>query len=139
MVLENRFNVLVWVNLNIVYLLVCRLTNYTGWMLYYILHLEGSCKLIFSVSRMFWCFRYPQCLYFLELLQYEHFRRELMNQQCAKFIEDQQLLHWQHYQRRRMKLLQEQSEKTASATAVDTAANAATPTTATIQTQPSMK
>ncbi|CAD5123926.1 DgyrCDS12234 [Dimorphilus gyrociliatus] len=35
---------------------------------------------------------YPQCLYFLELLQYESFRKELGNSQCAKFIEDQQLL-----------------------------------------------
>lgn len=50
--------------------------------------------------------KYPMCLYFLELLQYEHFRREISNAQCAKFIEDQQLLHWQHYTRKRMRLLQ---------------------------------
>ena len=73
------------------------------------------------------------------MLQYEHFRRELMNQQCAKFIEDRQLLHWQHYQRRRMKLLQEQCEKTASVTAADTAASTTAPATATIQPQPNMK
>jgi mediator of RNA polymerase II transcription subunit 31 len=47
-------------------------------------------------------------LFFLELLQYEHFRKELVNSQCAKFIDDQQLLHWQHYQRKRMTLLQEE-------------------------------
>lgn len=49
--------------------------------------------------------KYPQTLHFLELLQYEQFRRELANQQCAKFIDDQQLLHWQHYQRKRTQLL----------------------------------
>ncbi|XP_013403195.1 mediator of RNA polymerase II transcription subunit 31-A isoform X2 [Lingula anatina] len=55
--------------------------------------------------------KYPQCLHFLELLQYEHFRKELVNAQCAKFIDDQQLLHWQHYQRKRIKLLQAQADK----------------------------
>ena len=55
-------------------------------------------------------FRYPQALHFLELLQYEHFRKELVNSQCAKFIDDQQLLHWQHYQRKRMQLLTAQTE-----------------------------
>lgn len=46
------------------------------------------------------------CLHFLDLLQYEHFRKEISNSQCAKFIEDQQLLHWQHYIRKRTRLLQ---------------------------------
>lgn len=46
------------------------------------------------------------CLHFLDLLQYEHFRKEITNGQCAKFIEDQQLLHWQHYIRKRTRLLQ---------------------------------
>lgn len=46
------------------------------------------------------------CLYFLDLLQYEHFRKEISNSQCAKFIEDQQLLHWQYYIRKRTRLLQ---------------------------------
>ncbi|KAJ8311995.1 hypothetical protein KUTeg_009368 [Tegillarca granosa] len=55
--------------------------------------------------------KYPQSLHFLELLQYEHFRKELVNSQCAKFIDDQQLLHWQHYQRKRMTLLQDEMEK----------------------------
>lgn len=49
-------------------------------------------------------FRYPQCLHFLELLQYEHFQRELVNPACAKFIDEQQILHWQYYSRRRMRL-----------------------------------
>lgn len=51
-------------------------------------------------------FRYPMCLYFLDLLQHEHFRREIVNAQCAKFIDDQILLLWQHYTRRRTKFLQ---------------------------------
>lgn len=45
------------------------------------------------------------CLYFLDLLQYEHFRREIVNSQCVKFIDDQAILLWQHYTRRRMKLM----------------------------------
>lgn len=49
--------------------------------------------------------KYPMCLYFLDLLQYEHFRREIINSQCVKFIDDQAVLLWQHYTRRRMKLL----------------------------------
>ena len=57
--------------------------------------------------------RYPQALHFLELLQYEHFRKELVNAQCAKFIDDQQLLHWQHYQRKRMQLLTAEAEEQA--------------------------
>ncbi|KAL5274589.1 MED31 family protein [Megaselia abdita] len=48
---------------------------------------------------------YPMCLYFLDLLQYEHFRREIVNAQCSKFIDDQAVLLWQHYTRRRTKLL----------------------------------
>ena len=55
-------------------------------------------------------YRYPQALHFLELLQYEQFRKELANQQCAKFIDDQQLLHWQHYQRKRVQLLGAEAE-----------------------------
>ena len=49
--------------------------------------------------------KYPMCLAFLDLLQYEHFRREIVNSQCVKFIDDQAILLWQHYTRRRMKLL----------------------------------
>ncbi|XP_031574304.1 mediator of RNA polymerase II transcription subunit 31-B-like [Actinia tenebrosa] len=48
--------------------------------------------------------KYPQCLHFLELLQYEHFRRELVNPPCAKFIDEQQILHWQYYSRKRMRI-----------------------------------
>jgi len=62
--------------------------------------------------------KYPQCLMMLDLLQSEHFRKELMNSQCARFIDDQQLLHWQHYQRKRMRLLNEQAERSTSASGV---------------------
>ncbi|XP_032175469.1 mediator of RNA polymerase II transcription subunit 31 isoform X2 [Mustela erminea] len=54
---------------------------------------------------------YPQCLHMLELLQYEHFRKELVNAQCAKFIDEQQILHWQHYSRKRMRLQQALAEQ----------------------------
>lgn len=46
------------------------------------------------------------CLHFLDLLQHEHFRRELTSTQCAKFIDDQIILHWHHYARKRTKLFQ---------------------------------
>lgn len=56
------------------------------------------------------------CLYFLDLLQHEHFRREVVNAQCTKFIDDQQILLWQHYTRRRTRLLQTAVEQTQNAT-----------------------
>ncbi|XP_047135451.1 mediator of RNA polymerase II transcription subunit 31-A [Hydra vulgaris] len=45
--------------------------------------------------------KYPQCLLFLDLLQYENFRKELVHPSCAKFIDEQQLLHWQYYTQKR--------------------------------------
>ncbi|XP_015781475.1 mediator of RNA polymerase II transcription subunit 31 [Tetranychus urticae] len=56
--------------------------------------------------------KFPMCLHFLDLLQYEHFRRELSSSACTTFIEDQQLLHWQGYIRKRMRLLQKTDEPT---------------------------
>ncbi|RXG54570.1 Mediator of RNA polymerase II transcription subunit 31 [Armadillidium vulgare] len=50
--------------------------------------------------------KYPMCLYYLDLLQYESFRKEVVNSQCCKFIDDQMILHWQHYTRKRMKLME---------------------------------
>lgn len=58
--------------------------------------------------------KYPSCLYFLDLLQHEHFRREIANSQCARFIDDQQVLMWQHYTRRRNRLLMAQQEQSAA-------------------------
>ena len=77
------------------------------------------------------CFlKYPVCLHFLELLQHETFRKEIVSGQCARFLDDQVLdnfaftivkhwcnifcqsqstqviLHWQHYTRRRAKLFE---------------------------------
>lgn len=60
--------------------------------------------------------RYPHCLHMLELLQYEHFRKELVNAQCTKFIDEQQLLHWQHYSRKRTRLQQALAEQQQQAT-----------------------
>lgn len=57
-----------------------------------------------------YCDRFPQCLHFLDLLQSEHFRRELANSQCSKFIEEQQLLHWHLYTKKRIQFQQQISE-----------------------------
>lgn len=48
---------------------------------------------------------YPQALYFLDLLQREQFRQELVNAPYCRYIEDQQLLAWQRLQRRKNQLL----------------------------------
>lgn len=48
--------------------------------------------------------KYPQCLMFLELLQHEGFRKELVYPTCAKFIDEQQLLHWQYYAAKRRQI-----------------------------------
>eukprot|EP00117_Sycon_ciliatum_P021719 scpid85757/ scgid18951/ Mediator of RNA polymerase II transcription subunit 31; Mediator complex subunit 31; Mediator complex subunit soh1 len=45
--------------------------------------------------------KYPACLHILELLQEETFRKELISPLCAKFVEEQLLLHWQYYAFRR--------------------------------------
>lgn len=50
--------------------------------------------------------KYPVCLHFLELLQHETFRKEIVSGQCARFLDDQVILHWQHYTRRRAKLFE---------------------------------
>ena len=58
-------------------------------------------------------------LHFLDLLQYEHFRREMTNSNCAKFVEDQQLLHWQHYIRKRTLLLQQNQSNNSGAVVLE--------------------
>ena len=61
--------------------------------------------------------KYPICLYFLELLQHETFRREIVSGQCVRFLDDQVILHWQHYTRRRAKLFETaQTNQTGGAT-----------------------
>lgn len=70
---------------------------------------ETSMKV--SQSAVSFTHRYPHCLHMLELLQYEHFRKELVNAQCAKFIDEQQILHWQHYSRKRTRLQQALAEQ----------------------------
>lgn len=44
---------------------------------------------------------YPQCLSLLELLQHEQFLKEIVNAQCSKYIDEQLLLIWLHYKKRR--------------------------------------
>lgn len=44
---------------------------------------------------------YPQCLCLLELLQHEQFLKEILNAQCSKYIDEQLLLIWLHYKKRR--------------------------------------
>ncbi len=50
--------------------------------------------------------KFPVCLHFLDLLQHESFRKEIVNGQCAKFLDEQVLLSWQHYTRKRVKLIE---------------------------------
>ncbi|GAU94325.1 hypothetical protein RvY_06117 [Ramazzottius varieornatus] len=50
--------------------------------------------------------KYPYCLTFLDLLQHDAFRQQLVNPQWARFIDDQQVLFWQHYTRQKNILLQ---------------------------------
>jgi len=50
--------------------------------------------------------KFPVCLHFLELLQHEAFRKEIANGACAKFLDDQTILHWQSYTRKRMRLVE---------------------------------
>ncbi|XP_032287535.1 mediator of RNA polymerase II transcription subunit 31 isoform X1 [Phoca vitulina] len=86
--------------------------NYLKYLLYwkepeYAKYLNVAGLAVYTLERT----RYPQCLHMLELLQYEHFRKELVNAQCAKFIDEQQILHWQHYSRKRMRLQQALAEQ----------------------------
>ena len=64
--------------------------------------------------------KYPVCLHYLELLQHATFRKEIVNAQCTKFLDDQTILQWQHYSRKRPKLVE-------NAAAANTAEVASTP------------
>ena len=44
---------------------------------------------------------YPQCLSLLEMLQHEQFLKEIVNAQCSKYIDEQLLLIWLHYKKKR--------------------------------------
>uniref|UniRef100_A0A3Q2QIG9 Mediator of RNA polymerase II transcription subunit 31 n=1 Tax=Fundulus heteroclitus TaxID=8078 RepID=A0A3Q2QIG9_FUNHE len=44
-------------------------------------------------------------------INYLKYLKELVNAQCAKFIDEQQLLHWQHYSRKRTRLQQALAEQ----------------------------
>jgi len=45
--------------------------------------------------------KYPECLFFLELIQREEMHESMKSPSCVSFISQQQLLHWQHYARNR--------------------------------------
>ncbi|XP_012273958.1 mediator of RNA polymerase II transcription subunit 31 isoform X2 [Orussus abietinus] len=50
--------------------------------------------------------------YLLYWKEPEYAKREAVNSQCTKFIDDQQILLWQHYTRRRTRLIQAATEQT---------------------------
>ncbi|KAL6062158.1 Mediator of RNA polymerase II transcription subunit 31 [Balamuthia mandrillaris] len=53
---------------------------------------------------------YPHCLFFLDQLQSEHFRNELLHRPCIEFIHSQQFYHWQHYKKNRQEEAAKQAE-----------------------------
>ncbi|XP_062509196.1 mediator of RNA polymerase II transcription subunit 31-like isoform X2 [Corticium candelabrum] len=68
--------------------------------------------------------KYPHCLHFLDLLQHKEFQKELVNAQCAKFIEEQILLQWQYNRHKRLESQhQPPSFKQAGATSGDQSAS----------------
>ena len=76
-------------------------------------YMKDPCFINYLSYLMYWkeptyvsYIKYPICLYFLELLQHETFRREIVSGQCVRFLDDQVILHWQHYTRRRAKLFE---------------------------------
>lgn len=50
------------------------------------------------------CLKYPQCLFMLEALQEQDFRQALESTANAKFIEDQLILQWHYYLRKRQRI-----------------------------------
>uniref|UniRef100_A0A915CPT8 Mediator of RNA polymerase II transcription subunit 31 n=1 Tax=Ditylenchus dipsaci TaxID=166011 RepID=A0A915CPT8_9BILA len=50
--------------------------------------------------------KYPQCLFFLEAIQSAEFREAMALTTNARYIEDQQMLQWQFYIRKRQRLQQ---------------------------------
>nr|CAX70425.1 putative mediator of RNA polymerase II transcription subunit 31 [Schistosoma japonicum] len=55
---------------------------------------------------------YPYCLHLLDLLQHAEFRSALARGQICRMIDDQILLHWQHYMRKRAALIAKHVEET---------------------------
>ncbi|VDM03372.1 unnamed protein product [Schistocephalus solidus] len=54
---------------------------------------------------------FPYCLHMLDLLQSPEFRREIARAPSARFIDDQVLLHWQSYLRKRSELISKHIEE----------------------------
>lgn len=81
--------------------------------------MKDQCFINYLAYLMYWkepayvsYLKYPVCLYFLELLQHETFRKEVVSGQCARFLDDQVILHWQHYTRRRARLFETATQGT---------------------------
>ena len=45
--------------------------------------------------------RFPQCLFFLDMLQKPSFRKEMAVPDYVSYVENQQLLQWLHYSNNR--------------------------------------
>jgi len=54
--------------------------------------------------------KFPVCLHFLELLQHESFRKEIVKGEAARYVDDQSILHWQDQSRKREKILKDALE-----------------------------
>jgi len=61
--------------------------------------------------------KFPVCLHFLELLQHESFRKEIVKGECAKFLDDQTILHWQSYTRKRTRQVEAAANVTTASVA----------------------
>ncbi|CAI5965433.1 unnamed protein product [Closterium sp. NIES-64] len=53
---------------------------------------------------------YPHCLYFLELLQSEHFRTAMAHPANKELAHGQQFYFWQHYRNNRLKMMHQQRQ-----------------------------
>merc|ERR1712190_701577 len=55
--------------------------------------------------------KFPVCLHFLELLQHESFRKEIVKGEAARYVDDQSILQWQDQTRKREKILRQAMEE----------------------------
>ncbi|CAG9536706.1 unnamed protein product [Cercopithifilaria johnstoni] len=74
-------------------------------------YFKESCFINYLKYLLYWkrpeyarALKYPQCLHFLEAVQSSAFREAITCTANAKFIEEQQLLQWQYYTRKRQRL-----------------------------------
>lgn len=55
--------------------------------------------------------KYPECLFFLELIQHEEMHESIKSSSCISEISQQQLLHWKYYLRNREASLSQQAQE----------------------------